>query len=87
MKFKVTPQDAAAIRERILYVAEVVRPKRELHVIDDDPDDDRVLECAVEAGADFIITGDRHLLKLGNYGASKILTAREFLDLTLPGIQ
>jgi len=35
-----------------------------LSVISDDPDDDRVLECAVEGGADVIVSGDRHLLKL-----------------------
>ena len=87
LKFEVTPQDCAAVRERILRVADVVRPRRLLHVIEDDPDDDRVLECAVEGSADFIITGDRHLLKLGNYGASKILRAHEFLDLALPGLE
>ena len=86
LKFEVAPPDAAAIRERILRVADVVRPRRELRVIEADPDDDRVLECAIEATADFIVTGDRHLLKLRNYGKSKILTAREFLDLTLPSL-
>jgi predicted nucleic acid-binding protein len=69
---------------RILRVDDVVKPHRGLHVIENDPDDDGVLEGAVEGDADFINTGDRQLLKLGNCGASKTLTAREFLDLTLP---
>jgi hypothetical protein len=40
-----------------------------LHVIMDDPDDNRVLECAVKGMADYIVRGDRHLLKLGSYNA------------------
>jgi predicted nucleic acid-binding protein len=51
-----------------------------LHVIADDPDDNRVLECAVKGSADYIVTGDRHLLKLGSYEASAIVTVRQFLD-------
>ena len=34
-----------------------------------DPDDNRVLECAVAAGLQFIVTGDHHLLQLGHYAA------------------
>ena len=51
-----------------------------LHVIQDDPDDNRVLECAVKGSADYIVTGDRHLLRLGSYEAIAIVTVRQFLD-------
>jgi predicted nucleic acid-binding protein len=51
-----------------------------LRVVEDYPDDDRVLECAVEGHADFIVTGDRHLLKLGEYHGVSILRTRQFLD-------
>lgn len=46
-----------------------------------DPNDDCILECAVKAGAEFIITGDNDLLILGQYGGIRILTAREYLEL------
>jgi putative PIN family toxin of toxin-antitoxin system len=46
-----------------------------------DPNDDMVLECAVLAKADFIISGDKDLLSLGSYEGIRILTPREFLDL------
>jgi putative PIN family toxin of toxin-antitoxin system len=46
-----------------------------------DPNDDMVLECGVLAGADFIISGDKDLLTIGNYEGIKILSPREFLDL------
>ena len=53
-------------------------------VIVDDPDDDRVLECAVAGGADYIVSGDRHLLKLGVYEGVAILTVRQFMDRINP---
>ena len=41
--------------------------------------DNRVLECAIEAGAQVIVTGDAHLLKLEKYEGIAILTPRQFL--------
>ncbi len=51
-----------------------------------DPDDDKVLECAVLAGATHIVTGDRrHLLPLGTFQGIPIVTAADFLALaTVP---
>jgi uncharacterized protein len=43
-------------------------------------DDNRVLECAVKGSAHYIVTGDRHLLKLGTYESISIVTVRQFLD-------
>ena len=43
--------------------------------------DNRVLECALDSGAEYIVTGDRHLLDLGSYQNMKILRLSEFLDL------
>jgi putative PIN family toxin of toxin-antitoxin system len=45
-----------------------------------DPDDNRVLECALEAHAQAIITGDNHLLKLHPYREISILTPKQFLE-------
>ena len=61
-------------------IAEIIRPDLVLNVVEDDPDDDRVLECAVKGDADYIVTGDRHLLKLGVYEGISIVTVRQFLD-------
>jgi len=52
-----------------------------LHVIAEDPDDDRVLECAVAGKADYIVSGDRHLLKLGSFEDIQIATVRQYLDM------
>lgn len=45
----------------------LVKPKQKLSVIKMDPDDDKILECAVEAEADLIISMDKHLLDLKFY--------------------
>ena len=45
-----------------------------------DPTDEKVLACAVEARADLIVSGDRHLLDLGAYRSIPILTVRQFLE-------
>jgi putative PIN family toxin of toxin-antitoxin system len=79
-KFEVAAEDAAIIRDKLESIAEIVRPDMVLHVITDDSDDNRVLECAVNGMADYIVTGDRHLLKLGSYDAISIVTVRQFLD-------
>jgi len=59
----------------------LVEPTQMLNVVPDDPDDNRVIECAVAAGSRFIVTGDGDLLRLGSYGNIKILKAAEFLKL------
>jgi len=48
-------------------------------VVEDDPSDNKILECALEAEADYIVSGDRHLLDLREYRGIKILSSGEFL--------
>lgn len=43
-----------------------------------DPDDDLILACAVAAKADFLVTGDRDLLEIGEHGKTKVLDPRRF---------
>jgi len=64
-------------RPRILKVATFGRLRGACR----DPKDDMVLECAVAAGADVIVSGDKDLLSLGNYRRIRIMTARVFLAL------
>src|SRR5713101_5708355 len=61
-KFGLTPIDAATVRAKLERVADVVVPDFILDLVKDDPDDNRVLECAVAGKADYIVSGDRHLL-------------------------
>lgn len=49
----------------------------------DDPDDDKFLACAVASDADFIVSGDRHLLKISVYHGTEIVRPRNFLEAHL----
>jgi predicted nucleic acid-binding protein len=60
-----------------------VKVSRRITVIDDDPDDDKFIECAVASRAGFIVSGDKHLLKLKEYKGIKIMKAADFLSLFL----
>jgi uncharacterized protein len=51
-----------------------------LHIVEEDPDDDKFIECAVALKAGCIITGDKSLLAIGDYMGIKIVHPREFLD-------
>src|ERR1700694_727746 len=50
--------------KRVVRVAEIVESGVTLEVIAADPDDDRILECAVAGNADLIVSSDRHLIRL-----------------------
>lgn len=58
----------------------VIDPPARLHVIQEDDPDNRILECALEAGASVVVTGDSHLRKLGRYQGIEILSPSEFLE-------
>lgn len=67
----------SAVR-RIKNFSEEVHPQERLSIIADDPDN-RILECGVASQADFIISGDKHLLNLKNFQEINIVTPADFL--------
>jgi putative PIN family toxin of toxin-antitoxin system len=50
-----------------------------LHIVDEDPDDDKFIACAVALKAEYLVTGDKALLRTGSYGNVRILTPADFL--------
>jgi len=74
--------DDEAVKHSVKFVAAVaniVKTEERIDLLKDDPDN-RILECARRAGADIIVTGDRHLLSLKEFEGIRIFTIREFLD-------
>lgn len=74
--------DDADIREALMVVgrhADLVKPGMRLRVLEDDADN-RVLECAVEGGAEWIISGDHHLLSLREFRGIRIGRVSDFLS-------
>jgi putative PIN family toxin of toxin-antitoxin system len=69
----------------IMALSEVVNLPEAIPRICRDPDDDRVIACAVVGNADVIVTGDRDLLDLEQVGRIAIWTARQFLEMLEKG--
>ena len=79
-KFRLGQEEISRFERDVREHARVAHPERHLQVIPGDPDDDRVLECAVTGSAALIITGDPHLLVLGTYEEIRIVTAPQALE-------
>lgn len=81
-KFKWEDHDVVDLIEGIAKFAKIVEPKKKVNAIKDDLTDNKILECALEAKADFIVSGDiRHLLVMGRFKNTRILNPKDFLDL------
>jgi uncharacterized protein len=80
-KFGASPDELAIAQSIIRDAARTVQPAVQLYVIKEDPADNRILECAVSAGADYIVTGDKDLLRLKRYDSIRILSVADFLEV------
>lgn len=78
-KFGFTRPQVQRIVSLIIRAAEMIEPKTKIVFVAEDPDDDKVLECAVDGNAEYIITGDKHLLKIKKYKKIKIVNPNTFL--------
>jgi uncharacterized protein len=67
--------------ESIMEFCNIVESTEIIHYLKDDPDDDKILECAVAADCSYIVSGDKHLIRLKSYKNIKILGPAEFLVL------
>lgn len=78
-KFQYPKEVIHSIRNALEDLAEFVTPQKEVKRIKKDPDDNRILECALEAKAHLIISGDNHLLELKRYINVRIITPSDYL--------
>jgi putative PIN family toxin of toxin-antitoxin system len=81
---KVTPFEVRNLIARIAAIATTVMiAQLDLREVAVDPDDDYLFAAAVRGRADYIVSGDRHVLLVGEYQGIPILNARQFLLLLL----
>ena len=66
--------------KHIAKTAKVIKPLIKINMLSDEPDN-RILECAQGAGAEIIVTGDKHLLDLVAFEGIKIIRIADFLEL------
>lgn len=66
---------------KVVEICSIVEPKTKVLAVYEDPDDNKILECALEAKVDYVVTYDEHLLKLKEFDGMKIVHPRELLRL------
>ena len=79
--FKLAGEDVNQILLDFSTFTLPIRINKQLIVVQDDPDDNKFIECAVECRANYIISGDRHLLNLKEYEGIKLIKSSEFLKV------
>lgn len=79
-KFDQPEEDIQEALKLISRAATILRPKTRVVLLEDAPDN-RILECALEATADAIVSGDRHLLQLKRFQRIPILRLADFLRM------
>lgn len=77
---------ASAVVLTFISLVTLVPAMADVHVVKADPDDDIFIACALAAGANYIVSGDDHLLQLEKYRDIPIVTVREFLAREFPDL-
>jgi putative PIN family toxin of toxin-antitoxin system len=85
-KFKRPAEQAREVLGTIREFTRSVDPKEKIDALKEDESDNRILECAVEAKAHVIITGDKHFQVLRAFRGIVIMSPRGFLDAYSAGV-
>jgi putative PIN family toxin of toxin-antitoxin system len=78
---RLSPDEEEALLRLLVEEAEMTAGTLQVRVVETDPADDAVLACAIEGHADYIVSGDVHLLSLHEHAGIPIVTARQFLGV------
>jgi putative PIN family toxin of toxin-antitoxin system len=66
--------------EQVLKIAKLVKVNTKVKVIEEHPADNKFLDCALAAKADYVVSGDKHVLKVHSYTQTKMLSVSDFLE-------
>jgi uncharacterized protein len=80
-KFMVKPSEVNRFISILAQTSKIVQDHNRFKVVEDDPDDDVVFNVAYTGKADFIVTGDKHLLELDKFKKTRIVTVNQMLNL------
>lgn len=79
-KFGITPDAVRLLMDDLESLATIVYPGKRHQVVERDPDDDAVVDCAVESGSLYIVSGDPHLTEMDVVQAIAVVTPRQFVN-------
>ncbi len=82
-KYSILSERARIFTEYLQKRAKQVNPSSIERVIFDDAKDDAILACADAGKAQYVVSGDEHLVQLREYKGIQILTPREFVEQVL----
>lgn len=82
-KFEYTDEQADLLISRVKKIATITYPKDKIKVVSRDPDDNKILECAVSGNADLIVSADQDLIHLKEFKGIPIIHPKT-LSYTFP---
>ena len=79
--FDYNEQEIGEILEMVLQFLTLVNPIKRIEIVKEDPEDNKIIECALESGAGYILSYDKHLLKLKEFQGIKIVKPEEIFSV------
>ena len=80
-KFGFPSEVIRTVLSELRAIGNYITPSKQILEIQEDTDDNRIIECAVEANANYIISGDTHLLNLKQHQNVKVVSPDEYLTI------
>lgn len=75
--FDFSDEEVSEIMEKVFAFVTLVKPTMTINIVKEDPDDNVIIECALESNSKYIITYDKHLLNLKEYQGIRIIRPEE----------
>jgi len=79
--FKYNNEEVKRIVDVLLQFLILIEPIRKITIVLDDPDDNKIIECALESKSDYIVSYDNHLLKIKEYKGIKIVKPEDLIKI------
>jgi putative PIN family toxin of toxin-antitoxin system len=80
-KFQLLVPQIKQFYEEIINISNIVYPMQKLLIVKEDPGDNMLFECAIESNANFIVSGNKHVLRVKNYQNIEVITPGNFIQI------
>jgi putative PIN family toxin of toxin-antitoxin system len=81
VKYQLTESDIQAFVLTLIHKGDCVSSQLAIKNVAPDPGDDKIISCAIEGEAQFIVTGDKALQQVKQYRGIKIINAEQFISV------